>query len=291
MPDIMKLDKVFEPISGDLARVQALLESEIAQAVERGRTGASDTFTRKAISYLLQKPGKHLRPALVIFASHATAAGPGNGIGQLPESAIQLAAAIELIHSASLVHDDIIDEAQKRRTILSVHRKYGIKIAILVGDVLFTQAFAMVANLPNVDDGTKVKLFSSLSDMTKRMCYGEIFEQDALEDHSPVSKDDYLRVIEYKTALLMSAASRCGATVMHGTEGEIVSLAGYGMHFGYAYQLVDDLRDKDSIYSHGDGLKSMAEDYIARTREDLSAFKDSIYRKGMINLANYVLQA
>ena len=286
----MKLDEVFEPIHSDLDRVQALLESEIAQAVERGRTGESDTFTKRAITYLLQKPGKHLRPALVLFASHATGNGLNTGNESLPNAVIQLAAAIELIHSASLIHDDIIDEAQKRRSILSVHRKYGIKIAILVGDVLFSQAFSMVAGLPDVDDGTKIKIFAALSEMTKRMCYGEIFEQDALEGDSDVSQDDYLRVIEYKTALLMSAASKCGATVMHGTDEEVRSLAGYGMHFGYAYQLVDDFRDKDGIFSKSESLKTMAADYISRTQEDLAAFRNSIYRSGMIDLAHYVLQ-
>ena len=287
----MKLDDVFEPIQGDLNRVQALLQSEIERAVERGRLGANDTFTKKAIAYLLQKPGKHLRPALALFASHSAAGGLAVGNGQLPEAAIQLAAAVELIHSASLVHDDIIDEAQKRRSILSVHRKYGIKIAILVGDVMFTQAFSMVAALPEVDDSTKIRLYTALSDMTKRMCYGEIFEQNALQSNVEISRDDYLRVIEYKTALLMSAASRCGATVMLGSENEIESLADYGLHFGYAYQLVDDFNDKDGIFRQRDNLRIMAGNYIAETQEDLSAFSDSTYKSGMLDLAQFVLQA
>ena len=141
-----------------------------------------------------------------------------------------------------------------------------------------------------MNDATKVEIFSSLSVMTKRMCYGEIFEQDAMEGDSDVSQDDYLRVIEYKTALLMSAASKGGATVMHGTDEEITSIACYGMHFGYAYQLVDDFRDKDGIFSQSESLKTMAANYISRTQEDLSAFKNSAYRSGMIDLADYVLQ-
>ena len=280
----MKLEEIYHPISAELDRVENLLNSEMNRAVERGRGGANDKLTKRAISYLLSKPGKHLRPALVLFSSKALH-------GESNDSLIELAAAVELIHSASLVHDDIIDEAEKRRSLLSVHRKYGVKIAILVGDVLFAQAFSIVANLPGVPDAMKVRLFSILADLTKRMCYGEIFEQNVLKSVQKVSKEDYLRILEFKTALLMSVACRCGAILANAEEDKEERLAAFGLSFGFAYQLTDDHKDGDSIYGGKNDLINMARDHIEDIKIGLNGFGDEETVTSMVNLAEYILSA
>ncbi len=278
----MTLDEIYLPIEADLDRVQELLRSEMELAVEVGRGGANDRFTKKAINYLLTKPGKHLRPALVLFGARSLQV-------DITLPFIQIAAVVELIHAASLVHDDIIDEAERRRALPAVHKKYGIKIAILVGDILFTQAFSMVAALLGVSSETKVRLFSLLTDLTKRMCYGEIFEQKVLANSEHIDKDDYIRILEFKTALLMSTAARCGAILAGADETQEHALASFGLNFGYAYQLVDDYNDDDSIFTGTLDLVTMAKNYISDTKSDLAIFDKSDAIGAMLSLAEFIL--
>jgi len=278
----MTLDEIYRPITADLDRVHRLLATQIEEAVESGRGGAHDLFTKKAINYLLTQPGKHLRPALVLFAAKALDAS-------IDESFIRMAAVIELIHSASLVHDDIIDEAEKRRTLTAVHRKYGIKIAILIGDVLFTQAFSIVSSLPDTPNDVKVRLFTILSDLTKRMCYGEIFEQKVLAGSGSVTEEDYIRILEFKTALLMSTAARSGAILAGADQTQEKALASFGLNFGYAYQLVDDYKDEDGVFTGDLDLVTMAKRYVQDTKSDLSGFDATESVQSMIRLAEFIL--
>ena len=278
----MKLDEIYLPIEAPLDRVRQVLAAEMEQAIERGRSGTGDRFTQKAITYLLQKQGKQLRPALVLFSARSLGSA-------ITAAIIQIAAVIELIHSASLVHDDIIDEAENRRAVLSVHTKYGAKIAILVGDVLFTQAFSIVAELPRVDSDTKVRLFSILTNTAKRMCYGEIFEQKVLADSKTINREDYLRILEFKTALLMSTASRCGAILAGADEEQESLLTSYGLNFGYAYQLVDDFKDRDSIFTGDLDLVAMAVEYVAETLVELDKLGDTDITRSMTRLAEFIL--
>ncbi|MBN1686213.1 MAG: polyprenyl synthetase family protein [Spirochaetales bacterium] len=293
----MKLDEIYRPIQADLDRVNRLLKLEMEQVVGSVRESVSaeasegastatkyDVFTTKAINYLLKKPGKNLRPALVVFSARSLGA-------TVSESLIQLAAAVELIHSSSLVHDDIIDEAEERRALLSVHKKYGIKIAILIGDVLFSQAFAIISNLPSVGDDTKVRLYKILTELTRRMCYGEIFEQRILEGGEQVGRQSYLRILEFKTALLMSTACRCGAIIAGVEADQEEAVASYGLNFGYAYQLLDDFRDGDALFSGDLDFKSLAGEYIRAALSDLGNLPSSTYVDSMSNFAGFILSA
>ena len=284
----MKLDEIYRPIEADLDRVHRLLKSEMEQVIVYGRgderESKYDKFTSKAINYLLTKPGKHLRPALVLFSARSS------GV-DISDSLIRMAVAIELIHSASLVHDDIIDEAEKRRNLLSVHRKYGVKIAILIGDVLFAQSFSLVADLPSVDDDTKVRFYGILTDLTRRMCYGEIYEQQVLDGTDPVGRESYLKVLEFKTALLMSAACRCGAILGGASKAREDALASYGLNYGYAYQLADDFRDGDCIYTEDLDLMALAADYVRKAKSDLGELAPSEVAKSMSSFAEFILSA
>jgi octaprenyl-diphosphate synthase len=299
----MKLEEIYRPIEVDLVRVNRLLKLEMDQVVGRIETGADgqrtgataggdissaeskyDMFAAKAINYLLTRPGKNLRPALVLFSARSVGAA-------VTDALIRMAAAVELIHSASLVHDDIIDEAEKRRNLLSVHKKYGVKIAILIGDVLFSQAFAIVSNLPSVDNHSKVRIYKILTELTRRMCYGEIFEQQILDSGDHVGRESYLRVLEFKTALLMSAACRCGAILGGANEKQETALVSYGLNFGYAYQLVDDIRDGDSIYSGDLDLMSLASEYVKSADSDLKKLPESSIVSSMSDFAGFILSS
>jgi len=283
----MKLDEIYRPIESDLGRVQRLLKNEMERVIvhERGDGNSKyDKFTRKAINYLLTQPGKHLRPALVFFSARSVGA-------DIDEPLIRMAAAVELIHSASLVHDDIIDEAEKRRNLLSVHKKYGVKIAILIGDILFAQSFDIIAGLPGVDSDTKVRLYEILSDLARRMCYGEIFEQQILDGGESIGREDYLRVLEFKTALLMSAACRCGAILGGAAPDDVEALASYGLNYGYAYQLADDNRDGDSIFSEDLNLMDLASEFVATASTNIENLPVTEVTKSMTTFAEYILSA
>ncbi len=287
----MKLEEIYRPIEADLGRVHRLLKNEMEQVILHERTGRRDNreskydqFTTKAINYLLTQPGKHLRPALVLFSARSVGA-------DINESLIQMAAAVELIHSASLVHDDIIDEAEKRRNLLSVHKKYGVKIAILVGDVLFAQSFDIVAGLSGVGSDIKVRLYAILTDLTRRMCYGEIFEQHLLDGGEPVGRGDYLKVLEFKTALLTSAACRCGAILGGADTEKEEALASYGLNYGHAYQLVDDFRDGDSIYSGDLNLMELASEYVKAAGIDLQTLPVPGIARSMSAFVELILTA
>ena len=280
----MKLDEIYRPIEADLERVHRLLRIEMEQVAGSVReTGNKyDGFTTKAINYLLSHPGKSLRPALVIFSACSVGA-------EIDDALIQMAAAVELIHSSSLVHDDIIDEAEKRRNLLSVHKKYGMKTAILIGDILFAQSFEIISGLPKQDNSTNLRIVKILTELTKRMCYGEIFEQQILDSGEQVSRESYLRILEFKTALLMSAACRCGAILGGADKNVEETLASYGLNYGYAYQLVDDYRDRDSIFTGELKLMDLASEYITNAVADLQKLDNSNTIQSMSEFASFIL--
>lgn len=288
----MKLEEIYHPIEADLDRVHRILRLEMEQVAGGVREGGKsspkkdgskfDKFTSKAITYLLNQPGKSLRPALVLFSARSVGA-------EITDALVRTAAAIELIHSSSLVHDDIIDEADKRRNSLSVHKKYGVKSAILIGDVLFSQALTMASLLPGVDCAGKLRVVSILTELTRRMCYGEIFEQRILESGEEVDRASYLRILEFKTALLMSAACRCGAIIGGADSRREELLASYGLNFGYAYQLVDDYRDGDSIFSGDLDLMSLAAEYVDAAALDVKKLPITEPANSLSDFARFIL--
>ena len=175
--NVMKLDNIYKPIADDLIGVREILNDSLAKMARNAGATKQDEFIKRAINHLFMVSGKNLRPALVLFAARSIA----NISDELKPAIQQLAAVVELIHSASLIHDDVIDESDHRRKLISVHRKFGIKNAILIGDILYAHAFAILTDLCAVEDRVKLKLFDIFSELTKKMCYGEIFEQQVIK--------------------------------------------------------------------------------------------------------------
>ena len=280
----MKLSSIYQPISSVLADTKSLLQQLAVNTLEEGRQGRFDISTRNAVKYLLDRQGKALRPALVFFSAGAVSE-------TVATAALKpLAASVELIHSASLIHDDIIDDADRRRTILSVHKKFGTKSAVLIGDVLYSQAFQLLTTLPHVAAPVMVRLFQLLSDLTAKMCYGEIFEQQVITNTKKISSEDYLRILEYKTALLMSISCRCGGLIAGCSATDEQRLADFGMAIGMAYQLTDDYADNDSIYSGEMDLTKAAKEYIKSARTLLQSFAKNAFTEGLDNLASHILE-
>ena len=172
--------------------------------------------------------GKRLRPALVLLSARL--------FGGITAKQQQLAAIIEFIHTATLLHDDVVDESDKRRGKSTANHIFGNAASVLVGDFLYSRAFQMMVKLQNM------RVMEVLSEATNTIAEGEVLQ--LLNVHNAdVTEEAYLKVIRYKTAKLFEAAARLGAVLASASIADEQALAQYGMHLGTAFQLVDDVLD------------------------------------------------
>lgn len=172
--------------------------------------------------------GKRLRPALVLLSSRL--------FGPQPESAISIAAAVEMVHGASLIHDDVIDNTDLRRGQPTMKAISGNRIAVLLGDLLLCQALLAVAELD------RVVLVQVVSQAVADMTAGQILELRQ-QGNVETQVDDYLRMIEGKTAALMEAGCRLGALLTGATPAQVEACGQFGLNLGMAFQISDDVLD------------------------------------------------
>ncbi len=177
--------------------------------------------------------GKRIRPIMLLTAFEACG-GAAKG-DEARSQAIDAAVALELVHTASLVHDDIMDRAAQRRGKPSTFAAHGIDGAILVGDYLFTQAFALAATLPK-------QAMGMTADACRRLCEGQMAEQELLESGKP-DRAAYVAVIRDKTAALLAAGCGMGATMAGADEATVQAMYRYGDAIGHAFQVLDDVLD------------------------------------------------
>jgi len=209
----------FEVIRKDLDRVETAVAEQIR---------AFDPAVEPYVSYVCNTSGKRIRPALSILT--------GRALGGTTTDSVQLGVIIELIHMATLVHDDIIDGATTRRTVPTANAKWGNSLAVLLGDALFSHALALATDFDDNAVARKVGLAS------RQVCQGEIIQTQRRFDLS-LDKNDYFRIIEMKTGALFAAATGIAA-MLAGTAPETEKrIAEYGMQLGTAYQIYDDCLD------------------------------------------------
>src|SRR5262245_60537772 len=209
---------LFAPIAADLAQVQRLLDETLASA----RPGVG-----RLVAHLSHYRGKRLRPALLLLVARAC--------GRVVPAHHVLAAVVEMIHTATLVHDDVLDGASLRRHVPTVNAGWGNQASILLGDYLFTHAFHLCSSV----DARACRL---IGDATNRLCAGEL-HQVVERGNLDLSEDDYLDIIDGKTAELTACCCRLGA-IYSGMENDVIeSLTRYGRWLGLAFQIADDLLD------------------------------------------------
>jgi octaprenyl-diphosphate synthase len=194
----------------------------------RAQAKAFDPAVEGYISYICGAGGKRLRPALALLAAGAT--------GKITPAHVDLAVILELIHIATLVHDDIIDGAELRRDQPSSNAKWGNSISVLLGDVLFAHALKLSTNFSNSDISRRI------ADAATEVCSGEIIQTQRRFDLK-LTTADYYRIIEMKTAALFSAACELGAFISEASPTVIGALKSYGTKLGVAYQIYDDILD------------------------------------------------
>ena len=208
------------PIAADMRRVDGVI---------RARLGSDVVLVRQVAEYIVAGGGKRLRPALVLLS--AGAAGYKGG-----ESHLELAAVVEFIHTATLLHDDVVDASDRRRGRKTANAEFGNAAAVLVGDFLYSRAFQMMLAADSM------RVMQVLADATNTIAEGEVLQ--LMNCHDPaVDERGYLEVIRRKTAKLFEAAARLGAMLAGAPAAVETGLADYGMHLGTAFQLIDDVLD------------------------------------------------
>lgn len=214
----------FNPLAVRIVADTRLVDTELDQLADR----AGDPDLRLALRQLFSSGGKRLRPALVLLAAHWGTYDRAR--------AVVAGAAMEMIHAASLIHDDIIDEASMRRGRPTTNSIYGAKVAVLGGDYLFAAAAGAVASLNDVS------LMASTARTIMSLCAGEVSQSSHAYDWQ-ISESDYFSYLEQKTASLTWLCCRAGAMVAQASEHVVEVLSEIGRNLGMAFQIVDDVLD------------------------------------------------
>jgi len=211
------LDQALSPVRAQLQAVTRRIVSQL-----------EDPVARKVV-YLITAGGKRLRPALVLLAG-------ASGRAANQTALIDTAAAVELIHTATLIHDDIIDASPLRRSQPTFHHRWGTERAVLMGDYLYASAFTLLARLPTP------YVMRVMADVCRQLCRGELREVEA-RYRLDLTEEGYLDIIRDKTASLIGGCSHSGAYLGGCAPGMVEHLTGFGVNVGLAFQIIDDCLD------------------------------------------------
>jgi len=211
--------QMFAPIARDLEEVERILR----QSLNSSRPGVD-----QLLAHLAHYKGKRLRPALLLLVARAC--------GKVTPAHHLLAAVVEMIHTATLVHDDVLDHASVRRHVPTVNSLWGNQASILLGDYLFTHAFHLTSTL---DDARACRI---IGESTNRLCSGEL-HQICRRGNLELSEEEYFEIIDGKTAELTACCAKLGAIYAGMSEEVVVRLTNYGRDLGIAFQIADDVLD------------------------------------------------
>ncbi len=197
-------------------------------AVIRKSLHSDIALINQVADYIINSGGKRLRPALVLLSAGV--------FGKIESRHHQLAAVVEFIHTATLLHDDVVDDSSMRRGQATANSLFGNAASVLVGDFVYSRAFQMMVGVQNM------RVMDILAEATNIIAEGEVLQLLNIND-ADISDEDYLRVIHYKTAKLFEAATRLGAVICEASIEDENAMAEYGMRLGTAFQLIDDVLD------------------------------------------------
>ncbi|MBU0547257.1 MAG: polyprenyl synthetase family protein [Candidatus Omnitrophica bacterium] len=219
----MQLKEIYRPIEKELMNVEELLRDSL--------NGAKNKSISQICSYLLEGKGKRLRPALVLLSGKASSCP----IVRNP-MLIKIACGIELIHAASLIHDDVIDHSYLRYNKTTINSKWGQDVSIALGDYLYSVAYELISQCGNID------ILQCISSATKAMCEGELL-QVSERDNLDLLKSRYIIIVKKKTASLFAASCQAGSLISQSQRSLQNAFKGYGLNFGIAFQIIDDYLD------------------------------------------------
>ncbi|MCU0821619.1 MAG: polyprenyl synthetase family protein, partial [Spirochaetes bacterium] len=213
------LPEILRPIEKYLKKVDAEIKSNMITGIP---------LMDESTSHLFQRGGKKIRASLAIL---------GSGLkGEIPDGVIEMAAAIETVHAAALIHDDIIDQSLLRRGDVTIPKKQGNKIAVLIGDYMYTKAMLLAVNQ------RELNFYRELVSAACDMIIGEVYQME-YSSIDKISKDHYFKIIEYKTAKFMGICPKVGGIKSGMTVNECDTLYNFGYNLGMAFQIIDDTID------------------------------------------------
>jgi len=273
----IEINPLLEKYSTYIEKINTVLDSELELYAE--------SEFKEPLKYALNG-GKRIRPIILLLASEC--------VGEIDDNIFAAACAIEFLHTESVIHDDIIDNETLRRQKDPFHIKYGYNTSVLTGDFVLGLILSIASRINNP------RVTKNLATTAMMMSEGEVIES-RLEASEDVTFDDYLKVIEYKTATAFETASRLGAIISGGTEEEIESLADYGKNIGIAYQIRDDLLDwqnEDKLFNLlikkspdprniFDDMEELFKKYSDRAIYSIRKIKDSQAKDNLENLVRF----
>ena len=215
----MSFNQIITPIREHLDSVDVVIKNSLHSDIP---------IINQISSHIIQSGGKRMRPVL-----HLLLSGLSGKVGKINHS---IAAILELIHTATLLHDDVVDQSTKRRNIISANILFGNSPSVLVGDFIYSRSFQMMSEINNLD------VMKLLSDTTNAISEGEILQ--LLNIHNPnIDEQEYFKVIEFKTAKLFEVCGSLAATINSNDDKKINQCAKIGKNFGVIFQLTDDILD------------------------------------------------
>ena len=218
-PILMNIDAIYKLIAPDMERVNTCIQTRLRSEV---------VLINQIGAYIINSGGKRLRPVIHLLSARA--------FGHEADQHIDLAAIIEFIHTATLLHDDVVDGSDMRRGEATANNLWGNEASVLVGDFLYSRSFQMMVEIGSM------RVMDIMADATNTIAEGEVLQ--LLNCHDPdTTEARYLEVIHNKTAKLFESAARIGAVISDRSEAEEQAMAAYGMHLGCAFQLIDDVLD------------------------------------------------
>ena len=273
----IEINPLLEKYSEYIKKINSVLDSELELYAE--------SEFKEPLKYALDG-GKRIRPIILLLASEC--------VGQIDDNTLAAACAIEFLHTESVIHDDIIDNETLRRRKDPFHIKYGYNTSVLTGDFVLGLILSIASRINNP------RVTKNLATTAMMMSEGEVIES-RLETSEDITFDDYLKVIEYKTATAFEAASRLGGIISGGTDVEIESLADYGKNIGIAYQIRDDLHDwknEDKLFNLliknssdprdvFNDMEELLKKYTDRAVFSIRKIKDSQAKDNLENLVRF----
>ena len=242
------LSEIISPIVADLAQFDAFLKQSL-----KADTEPMDSIVRHATT----SRGKHLRPILVLLGAKL--------FGAVNEQTLRVATFVEMVHTATLIHDDVVDNSDQRRGLASVKAQFGNLSAVLSGDYLLAKAMLLLSNLEDI------AILNEMLGTTAAMSEGELMQNASFLRPNGRKNDAYLDIITRKTALLMRSCCVAGAMSVKATPEQIQHIADFGLNFGILFQLRDDMLDGE----HTEIAKTLLPEYQQKTLHSLKHFPKS----------------
>lgn len=252
----MTIEQIKQPVIDEYKQFQEAYQRQTHTGVE---------LLDKVCDYLGSFPGKQLRPLLVLLAAKAC--------GHLNQCHIKLAVAIEMLHNASLMHDDVVDESDARREHDSIRHRFGNQVAVLSGDYFLSQVMMLFHEINDQ------QAFDTLCNTVAIMCQGELMQLDSI--NKDIKESSYIDIIGRKTASLMATCCQLGASSMTPDQQSpyVQCLKDYGYHYGIAFQIRDDVNDFNSQHDvalpQGASAEKLIAEHTALAEKALNPLPDS----------------